>query len=141
MINFLRRFIQQTQSVWRFDEFGDVFTGARGPGPCLVLDTECRCHDVYWKYNTWNTRIGVGYFNRINFREITFRDFANFRHFREIKTRENVWDCWLAKLNPHEIFNIVFWVEKLFREFFGLRNLISRNLIRLKYNSSKRKHF
>ena len=51
-------------------------------------------------------------FNRINFREIKFRDFANFCHNRENKTRENVWDCWLAKLNPREIFDIAYWVEK-----------------------------
>jgi len=29
------------------------------------------------------------YFNRINFCAIKFRDFANFCHFREIKTREH----------------------------------------------------
>ena len=52
------------------------------------------------------------YFNRINFREIKFRDFANFCQFREIKTRKNVWDCWLAKLIPQGIFKIAFWVDK-----------------------------
>ena len=66
------------------------------------------------------------YFNRINFREINFLDFANFGHLRENKTRKiyqprNFWNCifggelvkiaiftWLfglfAKLNPREIF-------------------------------------
>ena len=44
------------------------------------------------------------YFNRINFREIKFRDFANFCPFREIKTREIVWHRSFAKLNPREIF-------------------------------------
>ena len=53
------------------------------------------------------------YSNRINFREIKFGNFVNFCHFREIKTRENEWNCWLAKLNPRKIFNLSFWVEKL----------------------------
>ena len=44
------------------------------------------------------------YFNRINFREIKFRGFANFRRFRENKTHEIVWDSSFAKLNLREIF-------------------------------------
>ena len=101
------------------------------------------------------------YFNRVNFREIKFRDFAKFCPFREIKTRENVvWDCWVTKLNLREFFNIAFWVVQIspfmsknchfqlfsgsFAKFFkSLTREIkskkfreffgSRNLIRLKY--------
>ena len=46
------------------------------------------------------------------FARLNFAIFAIFCNFREIKTRENVWDCWLAKPNPREIFKITFWVEK-----------------------------
>ena len=67
-----------------------------------------------WKWQSWQGFAETFnedykkfcYFNRINFHEIKFR------HFRKMKTRENVWDCWLAKLNPRKIFNITFWVEK-----------------------------
>ena len=39
-----------------------------------------------------DTSTNTRYFNRINFREIKFRDFANFCPYREIETRENAWN-------------------------------------------------
>ena len=63
------------------------------------------------------------YFNRINFREIKFRVFANFRHFRENKTREIVWDSSFAKLNPREIFEIAFSREKPVKDLHLLQKI------------------
>ena len=65
----------------------------------------------------------VFYFNRINFREIKFRGFANFRHFRENKTREIVWDSLFAKLNPREIFEIAFSAEKQVKDLHLLQKI------------------
>ena len=63
------------------------------------------------------------YFNRINFREIKFRGFANLRHFRENKTREIVWDSSFAKLNPREIFEIAFSAEKQVKDLHLLQKI------------------
>ena len=73
-----------------------------------VYDIKCLYH--FLQYHAENLK--ENHFNQINFREIKFRDLANFCHFRENKTRENVWNCWFAKSNWREIFNIAFWVEK-----------------------------
>jgi len=60
---------------------------------------ERRCYNVVF--------CGFDYFNRINFREIKFRDFENFCLFREKIYRENMQNGRFSKINPREIFKVV----------------------------------
>ena len=69
-------------------------------GPRCVGSILLRRQSIFSRMNLLNSYLVVcrlevqeyeiDYFNRINFREIKFRVFASFCHFREIKTRENV---------------------------------------------------
>ena len=68
-------------------------------------------HSCYSCYYRWLKFYDI-YFNRINFREIKFRGFTNFRHFRENEAREIVWDNSFTKLSPRKFVEIAFSAEK-----------------------------